>query len=65
MGIEFKFLARISTPEDIDDLVNDVSSITSSSDKDDVNATTSSANVSCFSGKMVTWWDLSKVVFVY
>ena len=51
--------------DEFDDLFNDLSSITSSSAEDDMNATTGSTNVSCFSGDMVTWWDLFKAVFVY
>ena len=55
---------HVSHIEEDDDLFNDVSSVGSSSHEDDISAT-SNANVSGFSGDQVTWWDLSKAVFMY
>ena len=54
---------HVSHIEEVDDLFNDVPSVGSSSHEDDVNAT-GNANVSRFSGDLVTWWDLSKAVFM-
>ena len=55
---------HVSHIEEDDDLFNDVSSVGSSSHEDDISAT-SNANVSGFSGDQVTWWDLSKAIFMY
>ena len=54
----------VSHLEEVDDLFNDVSSVGSSSQEDNIDAT-DNANVSGFTGDLVTWWDLSKAVFMY